>query len=686
MAHKKLKMVLVGNPNSGKTTLFNYITGSKGHVGNHPGVTVEKKESSLLHAGRYGLNTETTDADIVDLPGIYSLSPYSMEEIISRDCIIHDKPDVIINIIDATNLERNLYLTTQILEMHRPVVIALNMMDEMEAHGNKVDTSLLSKLLRVPVMPISAKTGIGIDELMKKAVLQISKEPPAEPYDMYDSVTVKAHSEIENIIFQYAEKKDIPLHWAAIKMLEGDHLVQKLLELPESEFARVEKIAAQYEKTRKEGDREEAAVDFRYSYIERTVSKTVLKNNTNNKTLTDKIDSVLTHRLFGIPIFLGVMFVIFMLTFSTLGAFLQDTIAGFIENVITPGTLKLLDKVNVHTSLKSLLTDGIIDGVGGVLSFLPQIAILFGLLSILEDSGYMARIAFMTDRILSKFGLSGKSFIPMLMGFGCTVPAVMAARTMGSEKERRMTILIIPFMSCSAKLPIYGFLARIFFPEHSGLVVFSLYLIGIILGILTGLLLKNTLFKGAEAPFILELPPYRVPELKNTLRHIWEKTEHFIKKAATLIFLMSILMWFLKSFDFALKYTENGEKSMLGILGSFIAPVFKLSGFGTWQAAVALLTGFVAKEAVVSSLCLFYGISSSSGASAAAVMSGTFGSAASAFAFLVFTLLYVPCMASFATMKRELGSAKWAVGSAAYQIIIAYIMSIIVYRIGLWLL
>ncbi|PWM20632.1 MAG: ferrous iron transport protein B [Clostridiales bacterium] len=678
---RNLRMALVGNPNSGKTTLFNHMTGSNQYVGNWPGVTVEKKEGSVKQAEELGCSIT-----LVDLPGIYSLSPYSMEEIVARDYVTKEKPDVVINIVDATNIERNLYLSIQLIEMERPVVIALNMMDEVYARGDSINAPMLSKLLNIPVVPITAKTGEGTKELIREAVRQAERGFVIEPDDLYDDYTHQIHHRIDSIVYPYAKRAGLPVHWTSIKMLEGDELLKKNLEIPEEPFEQIEKIAREYESSSKLGDRETMVADSRYKYIEKIVAKAVVKSSLGKKTATEKIDAVVTHKIFAIPIFLLIMFLIFTLTFSTLGALLQDGVSTLIGDIFSPFVSSLLEAADSPVWIESLLVDGVIGGVGGVLTFLPQIAILFCLLSLLEDSGYMSRIAFIMDRLLRKFGLSGKAFIPMLMGFGCSVPAVMAARTMENMKDRRMTIMLVPFMSCSAKLPIYGFISQIFFAKYRGLVVFSLYLIGIVCGILSGILFKKTLFRGADAPFVLELPPYRMPGLQSTLRHVWDKIEHFIKKAATLIFGMSVLLWFLQSFDFTMHFTADSESSMLGVIGSFLAPVFKPAGFGTWQAAVSLLTGFVAKEAVVSSMCLFYGISSTAGAEAAGILAGTFGTPAAAYAFLIFTLLYIPCVAAFATMKRELGGWKWALGSAAYQIGIAYVMSVLAYRIGLLIL
>lgn len=677
MEQKKLIMALVGNPNSGKTTFFNYLTGSNQYVGNWPGVTVEKKEGRVKQKGNY--DREIT---LVDLPGIYSLSPYSMEEIVARDYITKEKPDVVINIVDATNIERNLYLSIQLIEMERPVVIALNMMDEVAAKGDVIDVLMLSKFLNIPVIPVTSKTGEGTQQVIEEAIKQAQKGFVMEPDDLYDDFTHKIHHKIDNIVHPYAQKEALPTHWVSIKMLEGDELLKKNLNLLEEDALKIEEIAVEYEGPENKGDRESMVIDSRYKYIEKAVKASVKKSKRRKKTISQRIDDIVTNKILAIPIFLLVMFAVFALTFSTIGAFLQEGVSYLVGDVFAGFVSESLASIDAPLWVESLVVDGCIGGVGGVLSFLPQIAILFLLLSLLEDSGYMARIAFIMDRLLSKFGLSGKAFIPMLMGFGCSVPAIMAARTMENMKNRRMTIMLVPFMSCSAKLPIYGFISQIFFPKYRGLVVLSLYVLGIIFGILSAIIFKKTIFKGQEAPFLLELPPYRLPGAKSTFLHVWDKVEHFIKKAATLIFGMSVLLWFLQSFDFTMHFTQNSEESMLGTIGSFIAPVFKPAGFGTWQAAVALLTGLVAKEAVVSSMCLFYGISATAGTEAAAILSGTFGTPVAAYAFLIFTLLYVPCMAAFSTMKKEMGGWKWALGSAAYQIGIAYVLAVIVYQAG----
>ena len=488
MEQKKLIMALVGNPNSGKTTFFNYLTGSNQYVGNWPGVTVEKKEGRVKQKGNY--DREIT---LVDLPGIYSLSPYSMEEIVARDYITKEKPDVVINIVDATNIERNLYLSIQLIEMERPVVIALNMMDEVAAKGDVIDVLMLSKFLNIPVIPVTSKTGEGTQQVIEEAIKQAQKGFVMEPDDLYDDFTHKIHHKIDNIVHPYAQKEALPTHWVSIKMLEGDELLKKNLNLLEEDASKIEEIAVEYEGPENKGDRESMVIDSRYKYIEKAVKASVKKSKRRKKTISQRIDDIVTNKILAIPIFLLVMFAVFALTFSTIGAFLQEGVSYLVGDVFAGFVSESLASIDAPLWVESLVVDGCIGGVGGVLSFLPQIAILFLLLSLLEDSGYMARIAFIMDRLLSKFGLSGKAFIPMLMGFGCSVPAIMAARTMENMKNRRMTIMLVPFMSCSAKLPIYGFISQIFFPKYRGLVVLSLYVLGIIFGILSAIIFKKTI-------------------------------------------------------------------------------------------------------------------------------------------------------------------------------------------------
>ena len=671
---REMKIALVGNPNCGKTTLFNALTGSNQYVGNWPGVTVEKKEGLAKVDGR--------DVTVVDLPGVYSLSPYSMEEIVARDFIIGEGPDAVIDIVDATNLERNLYLTVQLLELERPLVLALNFMDEVKARGDQIDVERLSKELGVPVVPITAKTGEGLDELLQVAHRQMHLGVTYEPDDLYDDFTHDIHHRMGELIHDYAYAANLPAHWASIKLLEGDGIVAKALNLPADVQNKLDAIIAEYEASSALGDRETLVADSRYRYIERVVRASVVKGKgSEGPTLTEKIDRIVTGKYTALPLFLCAMLVMFVITFGPFGSWLQDGVSALID--LFSGWLEgALSAAGAPDVLISLACDGIISGVGGVLSFLPQIALLFFFLSFLEDSGYMSRAAFIMDRLLRRFGLSGKAFIPMLMGFGCSVPAIMGARTMENEKDRRMTILLIPFMSCSAKLPVYGLLSAAFFGPWAGLVVFGLYVIGMAVGILSGILFKHTLFAGEPAPFVLELPPYRFPSMENIATHVWQKVKGFLVKAGTLILAMSIVLWLLQSFDFSLHMVDNAANSMLGTLGALIAPVFAPLGFGFWQAAVALLTGFIAKEMVVSSLSMFYGFSlTAAGTAVAAAMTGF--TPLSAFSMLVFILLYVPCVAATSTMAKELGSAKWTAFSVCWQIGVAYVVSLLVHTVGL---
>ena len=670
---RTMRIALAGNPNCGKTTLFNALTGSNQYVGNWPGVTVEKKEGTA-HIGE---KTVT----VVDLPGIYSLSPYSMEEIVARDFIIGESPDCVIDIVDATNLERNLYLTVQLLELERPTVVALNFMDEVEKRGDKIDVPRLAKELGVPIIPITARTGEGVEELMHTAHRQMHLGVTIEPDDLYDDYTHDIHHRMGELLHDYAYAANLPAHWASIKLLEGDSIVEKALNLPPEVKNKLDALVAEYENSSDLGDRETLVADSRYQYIQRVVGTSVVKGGVPGElTFSEKIDKVVTHRIWAIPLFLCTMLVMFVVTFGPFGSWLSDCVGAGMD-ALSQWLSLALEGAGVSHVLISLVCDGIIAGVGGVLTFLPQIALLFLFLSFLEDSGYMSRAAFIMDRALRRFGLSGKAFIPMLMGFGCSVPAIMGARTMENEKDRRMTILLVPFMSCSAKLPVYGLISAAFFGPWAGLVVFGLYLIGMVVGILSGLFFKKTLFAGEPAPFVLELPPYRLPSLGNMLTHVWQKVKGFLVKAGTLILLMSMVLWLLQSFDFSLRMVEDAAQSMLGILGGILAPVFAPCGFGHWQAAVALLTGLVAKEMVVSSLSMFYGFSltAASGAVATAMVGFT---PLSAFAMLVFILLYVPCVAAVSTLFKEMNSRKWAWFSIAWQIGCAYVVSLLVYQIG----
>ncbi len=670
---RQMRVALAGNPNCGKTTLFNALTGSNQYVGNWPGVTVEKKEGET----RIGDRTVT----VVDLPGIYSLSPYSMEEIVARDFIIGEAPDCVIDIVDATNLERNLYLTVQLLELERPTVLALNFMDEVEKRGDKIDVHRLSRELGVPVIPITARTGEGIEELMHTAHRQMHLGVTIEPDDLYDDYTHDIHHRMGELLHDYAYAANLPAHWASIKLLEGDAIVEQALNLPPEVKQKLDALVAEYENSSDLGDRETLIADSRYQYIQKVVSASVERGGVpGEQSLSEKIDKVVTHRVFAIPLFLCTMLVMFVVTFGPFGSWLSDGVGAGMD-ALSRWLAPTLEGMGVSPVLISLVCDGIIAGVGGVLTFLPQIALLFFFLSLLEDSGYMSRAAFIMDRALRRFGLSGKAFIPMLMGFGCSVPAIMGARTMENEKDRRMTILLVPFMSCSAKLPVYGLISAAFFGPWAGLVVFGLYIIGMLVGIASGLFFKKTLFAGEPAPFVLELPPYRLPSLGNMLTHVWQKVRGFLVKAGTLILLMSMVLWLLQSFDFSLRMVEDASQSMLGTLGNVLAPLFAPCGFGFWQAAVALLTGLIAKEMVVSSLSMFYGFSlTAGGGEVAAAMTGF--TPLSAFAMLVFILLYVPCVAAVSTLFKEMGSRKWAWFSIAWQIGCAYILSLLVYQVG----
>ncbi len=673
---REMKLALVGNPNCGKTTLFNALTGSNQYVGNWPGVTVEKKEGRAQVDGR--------QVTVVDLPGIYSLSPYSMEEIVARDFIVGERPDAIIDIVDATNIERNLYLTAQLLELERPMVVALNFMDEARKHGDEIDCRSLSRLLGVPVVPITARTGENIIELLQIAHQQMHVGVTMEPDDLYDAYTHRIHHKVGELVHDRAYAARLPAHWTAVKLLEGDALVEKALDLPPETARKVEEVCREYEGAYVLGDRETLIADARYQFIQRAVSVTVHKGKREGElTLSDKIDSIVTHKWLAVPVFLLMMLAMFSLTFGP-GQALSDGVEALV-GLLGEQVGLWLDRAGTSPWVESLLVDGVIAGVGGVLTFLPQIAILFLCLSLLEDSGYMARAAFIMDRLLRRFGLSGKAFIPMLMGFGCTVPAVMGARTMENEKDRRMTIMLAPFMSCSARLPVYGLITAAFFPRWGGLVVFSLYILGLLCAILSGVILKKTLFKGEPAAFVLELPPYRLPTLKNCLMHVWEKVRGFLVKAGTLILAMSVVLWFLQSFGWqgGLAMVENAGDSFLGGVGSLLAPLLVPLGFGTWQAAVALLSGLVAKEAVVSSMSLLYGFSvGASGGVVAGALSGTFQTPVAAYAFLVFVLLYVPCVAAVSTIRKEMNSLKWTLRSVAWQLGAAYLGSFLVYQVG----
>lgn len=664
---------LAGNQNSGKTTLFNKLTGSNQHVGNFPGVTIEKKE---------GLIKRQKDATVVDLPGIYSLSPYTMEEVVTRDFLLKENPDLIINIVDATNIERNLYLTLQLMELSIPMVIALNMMDEVRASGNSVDVVKLSNYLGIPVVPISAAKNEGISELMDVIMKSaIEKKKPLK-LDFCTGEVHKAIHSVSHLIEDQALSSGYPIRFAATKLVEGDEPTIKALNISDSQMHIINHVVEDMEKSL-ETDREAALADMRYNYIGKLCSDSVVKHQeTNEQIRSEKIDRVLTHRYFGIPIFFGIMFFIFWLTFSVIGAPLQELLETGI-GVVTDGFAKILTDAGVSDWLYSLIIDGIFAGVGSVLSFLPIIVILFLFLSLLEDSGYMARVAFVMDKMLRKIGLSGRSFVPMLIGFGCSVPAIMATRTLSSERDRKMTIVLTPFMSCSAKLPIYGMITAAFFPNNAAIVMISLYILGILVAILSGLFLKGTVFKGNPVPFVMEMPAYRIPSSKSVLIHMLEKAKDFVRKAFTVIFIASLMIWFLQSFDWSFNMVDDSTNSILAYIGSRIAFIFKPLGFSDWRISTALITGLTAKEAVVSTLSVLTGVSSDVQLS---MILNTMLTPLSSFAFLAFTLLYMPCIAAFAATKRELGSMKYAILTALYQTITAYVVALVIYQIGKLLL
>ena len=659
-----LTYALVGNQNSGKTTLFNQLTGSNQHVGNFPGVTVDRKDGVI----RGYANTLVTD-----LPGIYSMSPYTSEELISRNFVLNEQPRGIINIVDATNIQRNLYLTMQLLELNIPMVIALNMMDEMTGNGGSVNVNKMEELLGVPVIPISASKNQGVDELIKHAVhvAYYQEKPLRQDFcDVNDSggAVHRALHAVIHLIHDHAEKADIPVRFAASKLLEGDKRILYQLDLDVNEKETLEHITLQMEKERGL-DRSAAIADMRYAYIKNVCSQTVKKPHESKERIrSQKIDKLLTGKYTGIPIFIAIMGLVFFLTFNVIGAFFQSLLERGID-ALTALVDTGLTAVNANPVLHSLIIDGIFAGVGGVLSFLPIIVTLFLFLSLLEDSGYIARVAFVMDTLLRKIGLSGRSIVPLLIGFGCTVPAVMSTRILPSERDRKMTILLTPFMSCTAKLPIYAFFTAAFFPGRGGLIMTGLYFLGIIIGILASLLYRKTLFKGEPVPFVMELPNYRLPSVKNTAQLLWEKAKDFLERAFTVIFIATIVIWFLQSFDLHLNYIQDSSKSILALIAGLLEPLFRPLGLGDWRICTSLISGVMAKESVVSTMEILFagGITTALTAKAAASM-------------LVFSLLYSPCIAAIASVKRELG-ARWAVGLALWQCVIAWICALLVYVI-----
>ncbi len=662
-------LALAGNQNSGKTTLFNCLTGSNQHVGNFPGVTVEKKEGCILRH---------SDMTLVDLPGIYSLSPYTSEEVVTRDFVLKENPRLIINIVDATNIERNLYLTLQLMELSIPMVIALNMMDEVRASGNSIDVGELSRQLGLPVIPISAGKNEGIADLLDAVEKAVKAPAPPRKLDFCSGAVHRAIHAIAHVIEDHAREEGYPTRFAATKLVEGDEPMMAALCRDEGDRQIILHIVEEMEEETGT-DREAALADMRYTYIEQLCRDCVTRRQeTREQIRSEQIDRLLTHRILGIPIFLGIMLLIFVLTFSVIGAPLQTLLENGIQ-LLTDGLESLLERAEVSFWLRSLLIDGVCAGVGSVLSFLPLIVLLFFFLSLLEDSGYMARVAFVMDKLLRKIGLSGRSFVPMLIGFGCSVPAIMATRTLSSDRARKMTIVLTPFMSCSAKLPIYGMITLAFFPRHGGLVMMALYVTGILVAVLSGLLFKSTIFKGDSVPFVMELPAYRMPSPRSVLLHMWEKAKDFLHKAFTIIFVASLIIWFLQSFDWRFNLVPDNASSILASLGSWIAPLFAPLGFNDWRASTALITGLTAKESVVSTLSVLTGASSD--AQLSSVLNGIF-TPLSSISFLTFTILYMPCVAAFAAAKRELGSWWQAVLAAAYQTGSAYLAALLVYQLG----
>ncbi|MGN0149605.1 MAG: ferrous iron transport protein B [Clostridia bacterium] len=676
---KEYVFALAGNPNSGKTTLFNELTGSHYQVGNWAGVTVERKEgickyvfhNHITHFDTHEHESEHKHDEshnhirIVDLPGIYSLSPNSAEEVITRDYIIKEKPDLILNIVDATNLERNLYLTTQLAEMETPMIIALNMMDALESNGAAIDIEALEKKIGIKIMPISASKGRGVQDLVT-AALETAAHHEVKSYP----VSYKPH--IEKAVREIKELENVP-RLCAIKILENDERLSSNIQ-NEKTYDIIKNTNSLVT------DMETYFADERYRFIRAAAHDAVTKTGPNKQAeRTKKIDAVVNHPAFAIPIFIGIMFLIFQITFGAFGTMLSDLVDTLFNVHFASLVSGCFEKWNVSSFLTGLVVDGIISGVGGVVTFFPQIMLLFLFLSFLEDSGYMARTAFIMDKLFVKLGLSGKSFVPMIMGFGCSVPAIMSVRTLENERDRKLTLLLIPFMSCGAKMPVYAIFTAALFPNHAGIVTFSLYFLGIILGILSGIIFSKTVLKGDIPPFVLELPPYRMPTLKSTFHHMWDKAKDFAVRAGTVLLLASIIIWLLQNLDLSLHMVSDSRDSIIGHIGRIIAPVFTPCGFGNWQAAVSLISGFAAKEAVVSTMSILYGVNSTTGLVSS--LSQVF-TPLSAYSFLVFVLLYVPCVAAVSALKTELNSKKLTFFSVCWQIGAAWIMSALVYQIG----
>ena len=660
---------LVGNQNCGKTTLFNALTGSNQHVGNFPGVTVDQKVGEVKGA---------PNCSVVDLPGIYSIRPYSQEEIVTRDFVLGGKPDGIINIVDATNIERNLYLTLQLLELRIPTVVALNMMDELTGNGGSVDIQKMSKALGVPVVPISAAKNEGVSELTRQFV-RVAKErilPKVMDFCPVGPVHRCIHA-VSHLIEDHAQRAGVSPRFCATKLIEGDESFLEMLELRQNERELLEHSIIEMEHD-SGMDRNAALAAMRYDFIEKVAAESVVKaHESREHRRSMRIDAVLTNRYAAIPLFLGIMFLVFYLTFHVVGAWLSDLLSLGIDGV-TALVDRGLTAYGINPVVHSLIVDGVFAGVGSVLSFLPLIVVLFFFLSVLEDTGYMARVAFVMDKLLRKIGLSGRSFVPMLIGFGCSVPAIMATRTLSSDRDRKMTILLPPYMSCSAKIPIYAVFSAAFFPKYAAFVMIGLYALGIVLGILVALVLKGTLFQGKPVPFVMELPNYRFPSPRNVAILLWEKAWDFIRRAFTVIFTATILIWFLQTFDLRLNVVSNSADSILALVGRWIAPVFQPLGFGDWRAVTALISGFTAKEAVISTLGVLLGV----GMDNLGPALGTLFTPLAAGSFLIFTLLYTPCVAAVATIRRELGSKLQTLGVVVMQCVVAWLAAGIFYQLG----
>ena len=664
-----MQVALIGNQNCGKTTLFNQLTGANQRVGNFPGVTVEGKE---------GVIRGHKDIIIVDLPGVYSLSTYTNEETITRDFLINKFPDGVINIVDATNIERNLYLTMQLVQLKIPMVVALNMMDEVVLNGASINIDVLEKELGVPIVPISANKNEGVDELIDNIIDVVKSKKRPQRQDFCTGTVHRTLHAIAHLVEDVEKNTSIPAHFIASKLIEKDEYIVKELNISEHKLETIEYNVREME-NELGLDRKAAIADMRYTFIENLCKKAVVKPKENKQHLRSvKIDGILTHKYFAIPIFLFIMATVFWLTFGVIGSFLNDSLIEIMSKISKVASDGLIE-YGINPVVHDLIIDGIFAGVGSVISFVPTIMVLFLFLSLLEDSGYMARVAFVMDKLLRKIGLSGKSFVPMLIGFGCTVPAIMATRTLSSERDRKMTIFLTPFMSCSAKLPIYGMITMAFFPRYRALIMISIYILGIIIGILVSFILRGIYFSGNSVPFIMELPNYRMPTLKNTMLLLWDKVKDFLVKAFTVIFVATVIVWFLQTFDTRINVVEHSKDSMLASIGKIISKLFYPLGFTDWKIPTALITGFIAKETVVSTFAVLMG----AGVSNIHSLMGNIFTPLTAFVFLVFILLYTPCIATISVIKKEMNSSKIAIGVAIVQTCIAWLFAFLVYRLGL---